>query len=62
MRFGSRGLLATVTRMTSSEVWDEQTAATYDGDSAEMFAPEVLAPPWTSWPGWPPRAPRSSSP
>ncbi|HEU4675368.1 MAG TPA: class I SAM-dependent methyltransferase [Motilibacteraceae bacterium] len=30
--------------MTSSEVWDERTAATYDEDSAEMFAPEVLRP------------------
>ena len=30
--------------MTSSEVWDEQTAETYDADSAEMFAPEVLDP------------------
>jgi SAM-dependent methyltransferase len=33
-----------VTPVTSSEVWDEQTAATYDEDSAEMFAPEVLRP------------------
>jgi len=30
--------------VTSSEVWDEQTAATYDEDSAEQFAPEVLGP------------------
>ena len=30
--------------MTSSEVWDEQTAATYDEDAAEKFAPEVLEP------------------
>jgi SAM-dependent methyltransferase len=28
--------------MTSSEVWDEETAASYDEDSATMFAPEVL--------------------
>lgn len=30
--------------MSSSEVWDEVTAARYDRDSAEMFAPEVLDP------------------
>ncbi|MGN6599611.1 MAG: class I SAM-dependent DNA methyltransferase [Actinomycetes bacterium] len=30
--------------MTSSEVWDEAAAATYDEDSAEQFAPEVLSP------------------
>ncbi|MFL6287582.1 MAG: class I SAM-dependent methyltransferase [Actinomycetes bacterium] len=30
--------------MTSSEVWDEATAANYDADSAEKFAPEVLGP------------------
>lgn len=30
--------------MTSSEVWDERTAASYDEDSADMFAPDVLAP------------------
>lgn len=30
--------------MTSSEVWDEETAATYDEDSASQFAPEVLRP------------------
>ncbi len=30
--------------MTSSEVWDEETAATYDADSADQFAPEVLGP------------------
>jgi SAM-dependent methyltransferase len=30
--------------MTSSDVWTEQTAATYDEDSAEHFAPEVLGP------------------
>jgi SAM-dependent methyltransferase len=30
--------------VTSSEVWDERTAATYDSDSAEMFDPEVLGP------------------
>ncbi len=30
--------------MTSSDVWDEQTAQEYDELSAEMFAPEVLDP------------------
>jgi SAM-dependent methyltransferase len=30
--------------MTSSEVWDEETAASYDSNSAEKFAPEVLGP------------------
>ena len=30
--------------MTSSDLWDEPTAATYDTDSADMFAPEVLGP------------------
>ncbi|MEV8371905.1 class I SAM-dependent methyltransferase [Kribbella sp. NPDC056861] len=30
--------------MTSSEVWDEDTATRYDASSAEMFAPEVLEP------------------
>ena len=30
--------------MTSSEVWDAETAAAYDETSAEMFAPEVLGP------------------
>ena len=30
--------------MTSSEVWDEETAATYDADSSEQFAPGVLGP------------------
>ncbi|MCL8025913.1 class I SAM-dependent DNA methyltransferase [Nocardioides bruguierae] len=30
--------------MSSSEVWDEATAARYDGDAAEMFAPHVLGP------------------
>jgi SAM-dependent methyltransferase len=30
--------------MTSSEVWDEQTAERYDATSAEMFAPHVLDP------------------
>lgn len=30
--------------MTSSEVWDEDTARRYDTDSAEKFAPEVLDP------------------
>jgi SAM-dependent methyltransferase len=30
--------------VTSSEVWDADTAATYDSDSAAQFAPEVLGP------------------
>jgi SAM-dependent methyltransferase len=30
--------------MTSSEVWDEETAERYDATSAEMFAPHVLNP------------------
>ena len=30
--------------MTSSEVWDEETAARYDDDAAVQFAPEVLEP------------------
>jgi SAM-dependent methyltransferase len=30
--------------VTSSEVWDEDTAATYDSDAAEQFDPEVLGP------------------
>lgn len=30
--------------MTSSEVWDEQTALRYDEDSAAEFVPEVLEP------------------
>ena len=30
--------------MTSSEVWDEETAQRYDATSAEMFAPHVLEP------------------
>lgn len=30
--------------MTSSDLWDEETAARYDQSSAEKFAPEVLQP------------------
>ena len=30
--------------MTSSDLWDEDTAERYDDISAEMFAPEVLDP------------------
>ncbi len=30
--------------MTTSEVWDDETAARYDADSAEQFAPEVVDP------------------
>lgn len=31
-------------RVTSSDVWDEETAALYDETSADKFAPEVLNP------------------
>jgi SAM-dependent methyltransferase len=37
----SLGILRIV---TSSEVWDEDTATRYDADSVEMFAPEVVDP------------------
>lgn len=30
--------------MTSSDVWDEETARQYDDDAADKFAPEVLRP------------------
>ena len=30
--------------VTSSDVWDDETAQTYDDDSADMFAPGVLGP------------------
>jgi SAM-dependent methyltransferase len=30
--------------MTSSEVWDEETAMRYDDDAVEQYAPEVLGP------------------
>ncbi|SCE93698.1 class I SAM-dependent DNA methyltransferase [Micromonospora mirobrigensis] len=30
--------------MTSSDLWDEETAAAYDDASAQMFAPDVLDP------------------
>lgn len=30
--------------MTSSDVWDEETAKRYDADSVEKFAPEMLGP------------------
>ena len=30
--------------MTSSDLWDEETAQRYDESSAEMFAPDVLGP------------------
>lgn len=30
--------------MTSSEVWDDETAERYDEDAADKFAPEVLGP------------------
>jgi SAM-dependent methyltransferase len=35
---------ATLSRVTSSEVWDDETAARYDADAAPHFAPEVLDP------------------
>jgi GrpB-like predicted nucleotidyltransferase (UPF0157 family) len=45
VRGGVRGgVLGGVRGVTSSEVWDEETAAHYDEDSAEQFAPEVLGP------------------
>jgi SAM-dependent methyltransferase len=31
-------------RVTSSDVWTEETAATYDADAADHFSPEVLGP------------------
>ncbi|HKE66783.1 MAG TPA: class I SAM-dependent methyltransferase, partial [Micromonosporaceae bacterium] len=30
--------------MTSSDLWDEETAERYDDTSADMFAPDVLDP------------------
>jgi predicted O-methyltransferase YrrM len=30
--------------MTSSDVWDQETAAQYDEGSPEMFSPEVVGP------------------
>lgn len=30
--------------MVSSDIWDEETAAVYDEEAAEMFAPEVVEP------------------
>jgi SAM-dependent methyltransferase len=30
--------------VTSSDVWDQETAARYDSDSAEMFRPDILDP------------------
>jgi SAM-dependent methyltransferase len=30
--------------MTTSDLWDEQTAARYDSDAADMYAPDVLEP------------------
>ena len=30
--------------MTSSDLWDEETAARYDESAADKFAPEVLDP------------------
>jgi SAM-dependent methyltransferase len=43
----SRQLLqasATLPQVTSSEVWDAETAERYDADSAEMFSAEVVEP------------------
>ncbi|MFZ1485338.1 MAG: class I SAM-dependent methyltransferase [Nostocoides sp.] len=39
---GRRGTLTDV--VSSSDVWDEEDAATYDADGAEYFKPEVLDP------------------
>lgn len=41
MSRGGRGIL---TAVTSSEIWDADTASRYDEEAAEMFAPEVLGP------------------
>jgi SAM-dependent methyltransferase len=41
---GSVVLDGMLTLMTSSEVWDEDTAATYDSDAASLFEPQVLEP------------------
>ena len=30
--------------MVSSDVWDEEMAAVYDEEAAEMFTPEVVEP------------------
>jgi len=37
-------MLGDTAEMTSSDLWDEDTAERYDEDSAFMFAPEVLDP------------------
>ena len=47
--------------MTSSEVWDEETAERYDTDSAEMFAADVLDPAVDVLAAWPARVRRWSS-
>ncbi|WP_342783596.1 class I SAM-dependent methyltransferase [Rudaeicoccus suwonensis] len=43
-RWPLSALPGTLLDMTSSEVWDEETAAKYDAYSAEHFAPDVLDP------------------
>ncbi len=44
MRWWLGGERATLPPVSSSDVWDATTAATYDDTSAHMFAPEVLGP------------------
>src|SRR3954454_6674444 len=44
MRWTRHRVLARLCSVTSSEVWDVETAANYDEGSAEMFAPEILGP------------------
>ncbi len=39
--------------MTSSDLWDAETAQAYDESSAFMFAPDVLEPALRFWPIWP---------
>src|SRR5664279_100257 len=44
MRSTRRPLFGRLQGMSSSDVWDEETAARYDETSAEKFAPGVLNP------------------
>jgi SAM-dependent methyltransferase len=44
MRWTRHLVLARLCFVTSSEVWDEETAATYDETSSEKFAAEILGP------------------
>ena len=39
--------------MSADGVFEDRIARTYDEDSADMFAPEVLGPPLTSSPSLP---------